>query len=169
MDKKDWTVVWKFDILQVSFTLNKEMAVTEGLENHSTSVPRQHTFSMQPMGGQALAVFTENSSGNFSFLFFFGLFFICQAPASGTSAANRTHIGLSALFWIARATRPSTLVHKWRKKACTVKDGLCIHTNHSSLCCRFRFLRVFLRFAVFFSVGGCFWTVGVLAELQQHG
>lgn len=41
--------------------------MTEGLDNQPFSVPRQHTFSMQPMGGQTLAVFTQSSSGKFQF------------------------------------------------------------------------------------------------------
>ncbi|CAG00918.1 unnamed protein product [Tetraodon nigroviridis] len=55
-------------IRQVSFTLNKEQAMTEGLDNQPFSVPRQHTFSMQPMGGQTLAVFTQSSSDEIAFL-----------------------------------------------------------------------------------------------------
>uniref|UniRef100_H3CY60 General transcription factor IIF subunit 2 n=1 Tax=Tetraodon nigroviridis TaxID=99883 RepID=H3CY60_TETNG len=53
---------------EVSFTLNKEQAMTEGLDNQPFSVPRQHTFSMQPMGGQTLAVFTQSSSDEIAFL-----------------------------------------------------------------------------------------------------
>uniref|UniRef100_A0A8D3AKF5 General transcription factor IIF subunit 2 n=1 Tax=Scophthalmus maximus TaxID=52904 RepID=A0A8D3AKF5_SCOMX len=47
----------------VSFTLNEELTVLEGLESKTATVPREHPFTMQSVGGQMLAVFTENSSG----------------------------------------------------------------------------------------------------------
>lgn len=65
--------------------------MTEGLENHPTSVPRQHTFSMQPMGGQALAVFTENSSGNFFFSFFWFVFHLPGASFGHLCRQPYTH------------------------------------------------------------------------------
>lgn len=51
---------------QVSFTLNEELTVIEGLEDKRVSAPREHPFTMQSVGGQMLAVFTETSSGKFS-------------------------------------------------------------------------------------------------------
>lgn len=39
----------------------------EGLENKTVSAPREHKFTMQSVGGQILAVFTETTSGNFQF------------------------------------------------------------------------------------------------------
>ncbi|KAM9816689.1 general transcription factor IIF subunit 2-like [Neosynchiropus ocellatus] len=48
---------------EVSFTLNEELTVIEGLEGKTVSAPREHPFTMQMVGGQTLAVFTENSSG----------------------------------------------------------------------------------------------------------
>ncbi|KAM6943431.1 general transcription factor IIF subunit 2-like isoform 1-T1 [Xenentodon cancila] len=47
---------------EVSFTLNEELTVIEGLDK-TVSAPREHPFTMQSVGGQTLAVFTENSSG----------------------------------------------------------------------------------------------------------
>ncbi|KAM8893525.1 general transcription factor IIF subunit 2-like isoform 2-T2 [Spinachia spinachia] len=47
---------------EVSFTLNEELTVIEGIEDKSVSAPREHPFTMQTVGGQTLAVFTENSS-----------------------------------------------------------------------------------------------------------
>lgn len=38
----------------------------EGLEDKTVSAPRDHPFTMQSVGGQMLAVFTEASSGKFS-------------------------------------------------------------------------------------------------------
>lgn len=52
---------------QVSFTLNEELTVIEGLEDKTVSAPREHPFTMQSVGGQMLAVFTETSSGKFLF------------------------------------------------------------------------------------------------------
>lgn len=49
--------------LQVSFTLNEELTVYGGAENKTVSAPREHPFTMQTVGGQTLAVFTETSSG----------------------------------------------------------------------------------------------------------
>uniref|UniRef100_A0A3Q3WZF8 General transcription factor IIF subunit 2 n=1 Tax=Mola mola TaxID=94237 RepID=A0A3Q3WZF8_MOLML len=46
----------------VSFTLNEELTLIGGLENKTVSAPREHTFTMQSVGGQMLAVFTEASS-----------------------------------------------------------------------------------------------------------
>ncbi|KAE8297456.1 General transcription factor IIF subunit 2 [Larimichthys crocea] len=48
---------------EVSFTLNEELTVIEGMENKTVSAPREHPFTMQSVGGQTLAVFTETSSG----------------------------------------------------------------------------------------------------------
>lgn len=64
-------VIWKFPEKidcgphspQVSFTLNEELTVIEGLEDKTVSAPREHPFTMQSVGGQMLAVFTETSSG----------------------------------------------------------------------------------------------------------
>ncbi|CAJ1049516.1 general transcription factor IIF subunit 2-like isoform X2 [Xyrichtys novacula] len=47
---------------EVSFTLNEELTVIEGIEDKTVSAPRDHPFTMQSVGGQTLAVFTENSS-----------------------------------------------------------------------------------------------------------
>uniref|UniRef100_A0A3Q3E0U8 General transcription factor IIF subunit 2 n=1 Tax=Labrus bergylta TaxID=56723 RepID=A0A3Q3E0U8_9LABR len=47
---------------EVSFTLNEELTVIEGIEDKTVSAPREHPFTMQTVGGQTLAVFTENSS-----------------------------------------------------------------------------------------------------------
>ncbi|KAG7222337.1 hypothetical protein INR49_016366 [Caranx melampygus] len=48
---------------EVSFTLNEELTVIEGIEDKTVSAPREHPFTMQSVGGQTLAVFTETSSG----------------------------------------------------------------------------------------------------------
>ncbi|CAJ1049518.1 general transcription factor IIF subunit 2 isoform X4 [Xyrichtys novacula] len=53
---------WQTPNLQVSFTLNEELTVIEGIEDKTVSAPRDHPFTMQSVGGQTLAVFTENSS-----------------------------------------------------------------------------------------------------------
>ncbi|XP_068595243.1 general transcription factor IIF subunit 2 isoform X3 [Brachionichthys hirsutus] len=47
---------------EVSFTLDEELTVIQGLEDKAVSAPRDHPFTMQTVGGQTLAVFTENSS-----------------------------------------------------------------------------------------------------------
>ncbi|XP_013858469.1 general transcription factor IIF subunit 2 isoform X2 [Austrofundulus limnaeus] len=47
---------------EVAFTLNEELTVIEGLEDKAVSAPREHPFTMQSVGGQMLAVFTETSS-----------------------------------------------------------------------------------------------------------
>ncbi|XP_036421404.1 general transcription factor IIF subunit 2b [Colossoma macropomum] len=48
----------------VSFSLNEELTVVESSGEIASSVraPREHPFSMQSVGGQTLAVFTESSS-----------------------------------------------------------------------------------------------------------
>ncbi|KAM6943432.1 general transcription factor IIF subunit 2-like isoform 2-T2 [Xenentodon cancila] len=51
---------------EVSFTLNEELTVIEGLDK-TVSAPREHPFTMQSVGGQTLAVFTENSSDKIAF------------------------------------------------------------------------------------------------------
>ncbi|KAJ0056364.1 hypothetical protein NL108_006869, partial [Boleophthalmus pectinirostris] len=45
----------------VTFTLNEELTVIEGID--TVAAPREHPFTMQTVGGQTLAVFTETSSG----------------------------------------------------------------------------------------------------------
>uniref|UniRef100_A0A3Q2WBM6 General transcription factor IIF subunit 2 n=1 Tax=Haplochromis burtoni TaxID=8153 RepID=A0A3Q2WBM6_HAPBU len=52
---------------EVSFTLNEELTVIDGIEDKTVSAPREHPFTMQSVGGQTLAVFTETSSGDFLF------------------------------------------------------------------------------------------------------
>ncbi|XP_067352211.1 general transcription factor IIF subunit 2-like isoform X2 [Channa argus] len=47
---------------EVAFTLNEELTVIQGIENKTVAVPREHPFTMQLVGGQMLAVFTETSS-----------------------------------------------------------------------------------------------------------
>uniref|UniRef100_A0A3Q4HS51 General transcription factor IIF subunit 2 n=1 Tax=Neolamprologus brichardi TaxID=32507 RepID=A0A3Q4HS51_NEOBR len=47
---------------EVSFTLNEELTVIDGIEDKTVSAPREHPFTMQSVGGQTLAVFTETSS-----------------------------------------------------------------------------------------------------------
>ncbi|XP_024151760.1 general transcription factor IIF subunit 2 isoform X2 [Oryzias melastigma] len=47
---------------EVSFTLNEELTIIEGIEDKTVSAPREHPFTMQSVGGQTLAVFTESSS-----------------------------------------------------------------------------------------------------------
>uniref|UniRef100_A0A3Q3JX72 General transcription factor IIF subunit 2 n=1 Tax=Monopterus albus TaxID=43700 RepID=A0A3Q3JX72_MONAL len=47
---------------EVTFTLNEELTVIEGIEDKMVSTPREHPFTMQSVGGQMLAVFTETSS-----------------------------------------------------------------------------------------------------------
>lgn len=49
----------------MSFTLNEELTTIEGIEDKTVSAPREHPFTMQSVGGQMLAVFTETSSGEF--------------------------------------------------------------------------------------------------------
>ncbi|XP_062861882.1 general transcription factor IIF subunit 2b [Trichomycterus rosablanca] len=48
----------------VSFNLNEELSVVENSSEKSKSVraPREHPFTMQTVGGQTLAVFSESSS-----------------------------------------------------------------------------------------------------------
>ncbi|XP_020794566.1 general transcription factor IIF subunit 2-like isoform X2 [Boleophthalmus pectinirostris] len=45
---------------EVTFTLNEELTVIEGID--TVAAPREHPFTMQTVGGQTLAVFTETSS-----------------------------------------------------------------------------------------------------------
>ncbi|KAI5621165.1 transcription factor IIF, polypeptide 2[Danio rerio], partial [Silurus asotus] len=51
-------------VFKVSFNLNEELSVVEhsGEKAMSVRAPREHPFTMQAVGGQTLAVFTENSS-----------------------------------------------------------------------------------------------------------
>uniref|UniRef100_A0A8B9KP15 General transcription factor IIF subunit 2 n=2 Tax=Astyanax mexicanus TaxID=7994 RepID=A0A8B9KP15_ASTMX len=50
---------------EVSFTLNEELTTIDSTSEKASLVraPREHPFTMQTVGGQTLAVFTENSSG----------------------------------------------------------------------------------------------------------
>uniref|UniRef100_A0AAY4B6N8 General transcription factor IIF subunit 2 n=1 Tax=Denticeps clupeoides TaxID=299321 RepID=A0AAY4B6N8_9TELE len=49
---------------EVSFTLNEELTTIDGIGEKAALVraPREHPFTMQTVGGQTLAVFTESSS-----------------------------------------------------------------------------------------------------------
>lgn len=67
---------------QVSFTLNEELTVIEGIEDKTVSAPREHPFTMQSVGGQMLAVFTETSSGEL---------LICLVSALNASTARWVH------------------------------------------------------------------------------
>ncbi|XP_072321885.1 general transcription factor IIF subunit 2 isoform X2 [Eucyclogobius newberryi] len=46
---------------EVTFTLNEELTVIDGID--TVAAPREHPFTMQTVGGQTLAVFTETPSG----------------------------------------------------------------------------------------------------------
>ncbi|XP_062383191.1 general transcription factor IIF subunit 2 isoform X1 [Sardina pilchardus] len=50
---------------EVAFTLNEELTIleTSGEKSNQVNVPREHPFTMQTVGGQTLAVFTETASG----------------------------------------------------------------------------------------------------------
>ncbi|XP_068506469.1 general transcription factor IIF subunit 2-like isoform X1 [Syngnathus scovelli] len=48
---------------EVSFTLNEELTSIDGIEDKTVSAPREHPLTMQTVGGQTLAVFTEMTSG----------------------------------------------------------------------------------------------------------
>uniref|UniRef100_A0A667XXX4 General transcription factor IIF subunit 2 n=1 Tax=Myripristis murdjan TaxID=586833 RepID=A0A667XXX4_9TELE len=48
---------------EVSFTLNEELTAIDGMADKKVQAPREHPFTMQTVGGQTLAVFTETSSG----------------------------------------------------------------------------------------------------------
>ncbi|KAJ8351681.1 hypothetical protein SKAU_G00231570 [Synaphobranchus kaupii] len=50
---------------EVSFTLNEDLTTIDTIGDKATTVraPREHPFTMQTVGGQTLAVFTESSSG----------------------------------------------------------------------------------------------------------
>lgn len=54
-----------FSLRQVSFTLNEELTVIGNMGEKASVVqaPREHPFTLQAVGGQTLAVFTETSSG----------------------------------------------------------------------------------------------------------
>ncbi|XP_072321887.1 general transcription factor IIF subunit 2 isoform X4 [Eucyclogobius newberryi] len=45
---------------EVTFTLNEELTVIDGID--TVAAPREHPFTMQTVGGQTLAVFTETPS-----------------------------------------------------------------------------------------------------------
>lgn len=49
----------------MSFTLNEELTTIDTIGEKPSMVraPREHPFTLQTVGGQTLAVFTENSSG----------------------------------------------------------------------------------------------------------
>ncbi|ROL54910.1 General transcription factor IIF subunit 2 [Anabarilius grahami] len=57
---KQNTGVW---LVKVSFNLNEDLTVVEcsGEKVSSVRSPREHPFTMQTVGGQSLAVFTESS------------------------------------------------------------------------------------------------------------
>uniref|UniRef100_A0A3P8U271 General transcription factor IIF subunit 2 n=1 Tax=Amphiprion percula TaxID=161767 RepID=A0A3P8U271_AMPPE len=81
---------------EVSFTLNEELTVIEGIEDKTVSAPREHPFTMQSVGGQMLAVFTENSSGEF--------LFSSLSPSKGCRVS-----GLRTLLQIEESSKPARL------------------------------------------------------------
>ncbi|XP_045567161.1 general transcription factor IIF subunit 2-like [Salmo salar] len=50
---------------EVAFTLNEDLTMIDSLGDKPSGVqaPRDHPFTMQTVGGQTLAVFTETQSG----------------------------------------------------------------------------------------------------------
>ncbi|KAK1788563.1 hypothetical protein P4O66_002427 [Electrophorus voltai] len=58
---KQNTGVW---LVKVSFSLSEELTMVEskGEKASSVQVPREHPFTMQSVGGQTVAVFSEGSS-----------------------------------------------------------------------------------------------------------
>lgn len=58
-------VVVSLCFCQVSFKLNEELTTIDSMGEKASMVraPRDHPFTLQTVGGQTLAVFTETSSG----------------------------------------------------------------------------------------------------------
>ena len=52
----------------MAFTLNEDLTAIDGSGDKRVHAPRDHPFSMQTVGGQMLAVFTETPSGQSTFL-----------------------------------------------------------------------------------------------------
>ncbi|XP_028297236.1 general transcription factor IIF subunit 2 isoform X2 [Gouania willdenowi] len=93
---------------EVSFTLNEELTEIEGMKNKSVSVPRDHPFTMQSVGGQMLTVFTENSSDKLA------LEGVVVQRAECRPAASENYMKLKKLQ-IEESTKPSRLAVQLEK------------------------------------------------------
>ncbi|XP_076839652.1 general transcription factor IIF subunit 2 isoform X1 [Brachyhypopomus gauderio] len=99
---------------EVSFTLNEELTTidTIGEKSSVVRVPREHPFTMQSVGGQILAVFTETPSG--------------QSDADGCSSGTGTgpdKIALEGVVVQRAECRPAANENYMRLKRLQIEES----------------------------------------------
>ncbi|KAF4075305.1 hypothetical protein AMELA_G00233080 [Ameiurus melas] len=99
---------------EVSFTLNEDLTMIEsmGEKVSMVRVPREHPFTLQTVGGQTLAVFTETSSG--------------QSDAEGSSSGTGTgpdKIALEGLVVQRAECRAAANEHYMRLKRLQIEES----------------------------------------------
>ncbi|NP_001187504.1 general transcription factor IIF subunit 2 [Ictalurus punctatus] len=99
---------------EVSFTLNEDLTMIESMGEKVSMVraPREHPFTLQTVGGQTLAVFTETSSG--------------QSDAEGSSSGTATgpdKIALEGLVVQRAECRAAANEHYMRLKRLQIEES----------------------------------------------
>ncbi|XP_072514104.1 general transcription factor IIF subunit 2 isoform X1 [Salminus brasiliensis] len=103
---------------EVSFTLNEELTTIDSISEKASMVraPREHPFTMQTVGGQTLAVFTETSSG--------------QSDAEGSSSGTGTgpdKIALEGVVVQRAECRPAANENYMKLKKLQIEESLKPH------------------------------------------
>uniref|UniRef100_A0A3Q2SVI6 General transcription factor IIF subunit 2 n=1 Tax=Fundulus heteroclitus TaxID=8078 RepID=A0A3Q2SVI6_FUNHE len=105
---------------EVSFTLNEELTTIEGIEDKTVSAPRDHPFTMQSVGGQMLAVFTESSSDKLA------LEGVVVQRAECRPAVSESYMKLKRLQ-IEESSKPARLSQQLLKPVTTNYKPVAIH------------------------------------------
>ncbi|KAK2818150.1 hypothetical protein Q7C36_022083 [Tachysurus vachellii] len=99
---------------EVSFTLNEELTTIESMGEKASMVraPREHPFTLQTVGGQTLAVYTETFSG--------------QSDAEGSGSGTGTSpdkIALEGVVVQRAECRPGANEHYMRLKRLQIEES----------------------------------------------
>ncbi|KAK3530090.1 hypothetical protein QTP86_012818 [Hemibagrus guttatus] len=103
---------------EVSFTLNEELTTIETMGEKASMVraPREHPFTLQTVGGQTLAVYTETLSGQSD----------AEGSGSGTGSGP-DKIALEGVVVQRAECRPAVNEHYMRLKRLQIEESLKPH------------------------------------------
>ncbi|XP_055087680.1 general transcription factor IIF subunit 2 isoform X2 [Periophthalmus magnuspinnatus] len=106
---------------EVTFTLNEELTVIEGID--TVAAPREHPFTMQTVGGQTLAVFTETSADKIA------LEGMVVQRAECRPAVSESYMRLKRLQ-IEESSKPARLSQRLEKAVATNYKPVANHANN---------------------------------------
>uniref|UniRef100_A0A3B4AYA3 General transcription factor IIF subunit 2 n=1 Tax=Periophthalmus magnuspinnatus TaxID=409849 RepID=A0A3B4AYA3_9GOBI len=113
--------IWNMGKPEVTFTLNEELTVIEGID--TVAAPREHPFTMQTVGGQTLAVFTETSADKIA------LEGMVVQRAECRPAVSESYMRLKRLQ-IEESSKPARLSQRLEKAVATNYKPVANHANN---------------------------------------